>query len=189
MQGILSGGKEADAGLRRLYEEQRGRLLAYLQKQGAKTDEATDVFQEAVIAVFENIVSGKFRGESALSSYLFSIARFLWLNRLKRQGIAKRVKAEVEIETVAPSHLPQMVEKEQESQIRKLFDELGEQCREVLVRAIYYEDSMEEIAQHMAYASPQIARNKKYRCLQRLKKWLAKKPGLQRWLQSLWEEM
>lgn len=185
LDGILEGGKAAEQAVADLYRQQRERSLAYLQKQGAQPEEAKDLFQEAVIALFENVRAGKFRGESKLGNYLLSVARFLWLNQIKRSAIAERIHQSQATEESHPGPLPHLLAKEQTTQIQALFDALGEQCSEVLQRSIYWEDSMDELAVRMGYASAQIARNKKYRCLERLRKMIKEKGSQLAWLQEI----
>ncbi|MEL7531246.1 MAG: sigma-70 family RNA polymerase sigma factor [Bacteroidota bacterium] len=185
LQGIQAGAQESESALKALYRQERERCLAYLQKQGAKPEEAKDLFQEAVIAVFENIRAGKFRGESKLGNYLLSVGRFLWLNRLKRSAVAERILQSQLSEEVQPGPLPHLLAKEQARQIQALFAALGEQCSEVLNRSIYWEDTMDELAARMGYASAQIARNKKYRCLERLRKMIKEKGSQFAWLQEI----
>ncbi|MEM6344818.1 MAG: sigma-70 family RNA polymerase sigma factor [Bacteroidota bacterium] len=185
LQGIQAGAQGAEKAVKALYRQERERCLAYLQKQGAKAEEAKDLFQEAVIAVFENIRAGKFRGESKLGNYLLSVARFLWLNRVKRSAIAERIHQAQTPEVSHPGPLPYLLAAEQSQQIQALFAALGEQCSEVLNRSIYWEDTMEELAASMGYASAQIARNKKYRCLERLRKMIKNAGSQFTWLQEI----
>ncbi|MEL6843073.1 MAG: sigma-70 family RNA polymerase sigma factor [Bacteroidota bacterium] len=184
-QGIQAGGQAAESAVAALYRQERERCLAFLQKQGANTEEAKDLFQEAVISVFENIRAERFRGESKLGNYLLSVARFLWLNRVKRSAIADRYEQSLEAPQDHPGPLPHLLAKEEQRQIGALFEQLGEQCAEVLQRSLYWEDTMEELAQRLGYANAQIARNKKYRCLERLRKMITQGGKQYAWLQDI----
>ncbi|MEL6674586.1 MAG: sigma-70 family RNA polymerase sigma factor [Bacteroidota bacterium] len=179
---IVAGGRGADEALQSLYKAQRHKVVAFLRKRGAEEEEALDVFQEAMIVVYENIQAGKFRGESSLSSYLHGVARFLWINRLKRRKTESRILEEQG--QVDDMHMPRLLEKEKENEIRALFRELRGSCEEILVLSIFYAYNMQEIASHFAYSSEQIARNKKYRCMERLRELIEKQPAILSWLRS-----
>ena len=72
----------------------------------------------------------------------------------------------------------------QKSLLLTLFDELREKCREVLyLWAAAY--SMAEIAEELAYASPQVAMNKKNKCLKQLQDLI----GSDKKVQSLLKEL
>lgn len=179
---LSQGGMAAEKGLAEVYQSYKSPVMKFLQKMGAEHEESRDIFQDAVIALYENILSGKFRGESSLSSYLHGIARFSFLNRKKRSAIDMRVKEDLNLPTITLDHLPQMVEKEQIHLLEGLFDTLGKQCKETLTLSVFHHYDMKEIAERLSLSSEQIARNKKYRCLARLRKLLEERGPLSTWL-------
>ncbi len=71
--------------LERLLEAEQRRIYAYGLKMCGNRDDARDVLQETMLAVARSI--GSFRGDAALSTWLFQIARsFCIKNRRKRKG-------------------------------------------------------------------------------------------------------
>ncbi len=60
-----------------------------LQNQGAKQD-AEDLFQDVMEALLLQTVNESFTLESSLSTYLFSIGRNQWLNKLRRKDPENR---------------------------------------------------------------------------------------------------
>lgn len=185
---IQDGGRSAEDALKELYRSHRTQVLGYLRKQGAGREEAKDLFQDAVIAAFENISAGKFRGDSSLNSYLISIARFLWINRQRREQIKDRVYGALEFDDKDLGYLPVFLAQEAKQQVATIFQSLGEDCHKTLSLSIYYDYSMKEIAEQMSYSSEQVARNKKYRCLSRLRKLMGKEPGIEQLLKNLGKE-
>jgi len=71
--------KSGDAGtIRRVYSDNRSRCLAFLQSRGLSPAQAEDVYQDVIIALVENARKGKLdQLQSALSTYLFAIAKFM----------------------------------------------------------------------------------------------------------------
>ena len=178
IDALRKGGSKEDQVLRFLYQEYKGMIQQFINKNNGSSEEGKDVFQDALIALYENIKSGKFKGDSTISSYLYSIARFMWLNRLKRKNIEWKILDSQPKADIEDSHLPSLLEKESQQKVMDLFAQLGEQCKTILVYAIYREYNMREISQKMNYENEQVARNKKYKCLKRLKALIAKQPGL-----------
>src|SRR5258708_8068179 len=56
-------------------------------------DDARDIFQEAMIVLYEKVKTGSFELNCQLKTYLYSVCRRLWLKRLNQ---SKRISPEVE---------------------------------------------------------------------------------------------
>ncbi len=178
LEQLLTGEQAEDIALRQVYLHNRPMIVDYIRRNNGSPEEAKDVFQETVIAFYENVKARKFKGESAISSYLYSIARFNWMNRLKRKGIGERAKASQQVEEETPGFLPVFLEKEQESQVLQVFHQLGQDCQKVLGLSIYHYFNNKEIAHEMNYENEQVARNKRYKCMKRLKEMIKEKPKI-----------
>ena len=183
--GILEGGRAEERALQDLYVANRAGILAFIKKNQGEEAEAKDVLQDAIVACYDNIKTGKFKGQSTIRSYLYSIARFIWLNRLKRKQREIQLLEQESIVDIQEDHLSVLLEGEKEQQVRELFAKLGSQCSDLLIDAIYYNYSMKEIAERMTYENEQVVRNKKYKCLKRLKELLEQQPQLKQWLRDL----
>ncbi|HFA49543.1 MAG TPA: sigma-70 family RNA polymerase sigma factor, partial [Bacteroidetes bacterium] len=133
LDGLRRGGQPEDAALRQVYLQNRTAVLDLIKKNKGSMEEAKDVFQEAIMSFYENIKNGKFKGESAISSYIYSIARFIWLNKLKRKGIGQRILDTQQPCEIEESFLPRFFAKEKEKQVLDLFEKLGCDCKKVLV--------------------------------------------------------
>lgn len=184
IEGIKTGGIQEERFLKFLYQKNKTAVIDLILKNKGSLEEAKDVYQDAIVALYENIKASKYRGESAIGSYLYSIARFIWLNRLKRKSIEQKVLDIQRPTEVQMSHLNKILEKEQEQKIIAIFQSLGEQCKEVLVYSIYYEYSMKEIFEKMDYKNEQVVRNKKSKCMKQLKKMIELQPEILKLLKS-----
>lgn len=181
LQGTLA---QRNRALEHIYRENRDKVTNYLRANNADEDQAKDVFQEAVIAMYENVKTNKFKGESAIGTYLYSIARFKWLNQIKKNSIRKDHQDQLEQEEVFQSPLATIIEGETKEGVMQLLAELGEACKRLLIMNFYHGASMKEIAKNGHYSSEQIVRNKKYKCLKRLKELMNQKPALIRVLKG-----
>ena len=72
-----------------IYAMYRSDFLSFAaNKFNCDNNEATDVFQDAVIALYENIRDGKITVfESSIKTYLFSIAKYKLLNNIQKKFI------------------------------------------------------------------------------------------------------
>ena len=122
------------------------------------------MYHEGIIVLDRNIREGKFRGESPVKGYLYSICRFLWMNQMRKLAHTKTV-AEVPIENETDLETPeiQLIAQERKDMLNRLLGELGERCQRILeLWKLSY--SMEEIAETVGFSSPDMARKAKYRC-------------------------
>lgn len=157
--------------IRFLYKEYYASLENYIINNSGNKDDAADIIQETIIAFIEIVEANKFRGESSIKSFLFSISRNLWLTELRKRNSAdnrNRVfeKGKDIIEQEAVQHL---IRREYFSSILQLFERLGDKCKQLLMMVYYEEMSMNDIIRTMPdYQNEQVLRNKKYKCMKQL---------------------
>ena len=178
IENLLTGGAAEEQALGIIYRNNKRLIEQLILKNSGAKEEAKDIFQEAVIDFYENVQAGKFKGESAISSYLYSIARFKWLNRLKRKKTEARIIDTQDHSDLRDSLEEDFIEKETKEQFMNLFDQAGGSCKELLIYTIYYNYSMADIVEKLSFNSEQVARNQKYRCLKKLKELLRSQPEL-----------
>ena len=184
LTAIKRGGQDSDRALRQIYLDNRTNIDLLVRSNRGTAAEAKDVMQEAVIAFYENVIKENFKGESAISTYLYSIARFIWLNRLKRKNLEINKLAEA-IQNAPEPELPRyMTSHEEKLQMLELFRRLGNDCQRVLMDSIYHNLDMKDIAQNMGYNNEQVARNKKHLCLKKLKAFIQENPAIIQFLKQ-----
>lgn len=161
VKDILSEDKKRRSrAFRELYQKCFPLVRQYVLKNSGTVDEAMDLFQETITTAYYNLLNNKFRGDASLPKYVNSIARNLWLMKLRKKAL----------DTV-PLENQQIEEKDDiadHSLLYHLLDKLGEGCRRIIKRYYFDEERMEDIATALGLGSAQAAKNKKYRCMQKL---------------------
>ena len=141
-------------------------------------DDGIDIFHEGIIALDENVRKDKFKGDGKLKGYLYSICRFLWLNRLKKDQRIKYTSEQHELDQVTlttPEHLS--LAAEQKQILDQLLGRLGNKCQRILeLWKLSY--SMEEIATDVGLDNAGIARRKRYNCYQKRLQIIEQEPNL-----------
>lgn len=84
LQTIAAGGRSGQQALERLYRTYRPKLLGFLRKKGLSLNEAEDVVQEVFVTVAKK--AHTFRGDCAVSSWLFRIAHNEMVNVFRAKG-------------------------------------------------------------------------------------------------------
>ena len=176
----LRSDSNPDEAIRYLYRTQYQLTEAYIRQNSGTSEDAEDIFQEVVLVFIEIVKKDKFRGESSVSTFLYALTRNTWLNELKKRGKSKLRDEIFEKskgkETMDVSHF--IANREMKSRLMQLVEQLGENCKKILL-AFYFENlSMKEILQNLDYENEQVVRNKKYKCLKQLEQTITREPGL-----------
>lgn len=162
-----------DAALRALYKKYYNLVLKYVVNNSGNSEAAADIYQETIIVVYENVQKPNFELNCQLQTFIFSIAKRLWLKQLRGSGHLARFKEDEENEVVdvtveITDHL------KKESDIEKMnasMENLGEPCKTLLKDFYVYKLSMDEISEKFGYTNSDNAKTQKYKCLQRLKRY------------------
>lgn len=176
----IKSGRDVNPVLRFLYRQYFEGLRIYVEQNNGSHQDAEDIFQEVLVSFFELVKLDKFRGDSSIKTFLFSLNRNIWLNELKRKGRAqaRELKYEKGKDDQAPDTSVVIAGRESRRQVMEIVGRLGEGCKKILL-AFYYENlSMKEILAQTDYESEQVVRNKKYKCLKQLEQMLVANPNM-----------
>lgn len=169
IEGVLDGKKEALNVLYRLYFPV---IHKFILNNNGNDEEAKDIYQEGIIALYQNIMNGSFKQESRLKTYLYSICRRLWLTELKKKGMfIGRIQDYEDKYDVDANDERSLEDVAEDYKIMNLcLSKLGEPCQTILNDFYVNRLSMQDIAEKMNYTNMENAKTQKYKCLQRLKK-------------------
>ena len=183
---LRSGGR-MDETIKAIYRDYFNALSWYVMNNSGSRQDAEDVFQEVVISFIELVQKNKFRGESTVKTFLFSLNRHAWLNELKRRGraLAREEKYEKGQEETVTDVSHAIVDRESKQQLMDLIAQLGEACKKILVLFYYENLSMKEMLDALEYENEQVVRNKKYKCMKQLEQMLKEDPALKQTLKNL----
>ena len=88
--------------LQQLYQH-IGMVKSWVEQNNGNEDDALDVFQEAIIVFYKNVMAGNYELRSKISTYLFEISKRQWLNQLNRRKKYENRQSEVGIyESINP---------------------------------------------------------------------------------------
>lgn len=183
---MKAGGVSRDQSIEFIYRnvDLRQKIFSYLKRLGANNDDLQDIYHDGFIVLDKNIRNEKFRGESTIEGYFFSICKFLCLNHLRKNNRLSYVddvelSAQLEMNTFEPYIEEQIVFEEDKSLIETTLSQIGESCKKVLTLwKLSY--SMNEIANLTGLSSPEMAKKKRYQCHQKLMVLINSNPQLKK---------
>ena len=173
LAGLAAGKREAT---QTVYRRHGSTIIGWVCANGGGEPDADDVLQEAMVILFQKAQDDSFRLTCRIGTYLFAVARHLWLKRLEQRSKAPALLDDNAGSDEGPDQAYEddvNAHQERElhyEQLEAALDQLGEPCRSLL-RAFYHEGkSMADIAAASGYTNPDNAKTQKYKCLTRLKK-------------------
>ena len=159
---------ETPAAFEHLYRQYYRMAAAYVTQNGGSSDDAQDVFQETLVALVKNLRKPDFALQAKLSTYLYAVARKIWLYRRRGQTADTPIENQTlaqQVPDLTDELLSEKTTHEQKHLIMaRIFAQIGADCRELL-RRYYYEDTpLKDIARIMGFTEA-FVRVKKNRCM------------------------
>jgi len=170
--------------IRYVYKEFFPAIRYFIKNYAGLDEDAEDVFQEALLVILVKIKDDNFELTSSFITYMYSISKNIWFQRLKRKRMTQKNQDELTRYLDAPEvglevHLE--YEEKYQSFIRQ-FDHLSEDCQKIL-KLFLTDISTKEIAEKMGYKSEFYAKTKKYLCKEALKKLVENDPDIKEFLE------
>ncbi len=153
-----------------LYNEHIGMIISLVQKNSGHKDDAMDLFQEGMIALWTNIKKEKFllNKDIKISSYLYALCRNIWISKLRKAKNTKPIETLSNIESPIDG-LDEMEENYNKiNQLTGYLEKLNHSCQQLLKLFYYQKKSLKDIAAKMNFTE-KTAKNNKYRCMKSLR--------------------
>ena len=173
LSGLANGSDDA---LTQLYRRYFPMVLHFVISNNGSEDEAKDVYQEALIVLYEKVRGGSFELHCQLKTYVYSVGRRLWLKQLAHKSrfmvndtehLATDSNA---VEQVSDDLIDHEERDRQFELMADSLNRLGEPCRTLLDDFYIRHLSMQDITQKFGYTNADNAKTQKYKCLMRLKR-------------------
>lgn len=168
LQGLVNNDSKA---IESIYKDNYNMIQAFILNNNGSYDDARDIFQEAMITLYEKAKSESFVLTCQIKTYIYSVCRRLWLKRLQQMG--KYISAGENLEETVPVEEDLEIHEKRNAEfaiMERAMGSLGEPCKSLLDAYYIQKKGMTEIASEFGYTNADNAKNQKYKCLMRLKK-------------------
>lgn len=147
-------------------------LRAFILSNGGDNAIADDIIQDAIIVCYEKIKNGEFKLQTTLIGYIYTVGKYIWYNKQRKdKPILKNAPADnYQLNEGFTENDFELFNVDKTALVNALLDEVGSSCKKILVESIYMKKSMQEIAKSNDLKNEQVARNKKSKCLKKLRK-------------------
>ena len=173
LTGLANG---SDNALTQLYRRYFPMVLHLITTNNGNEDDAKDVYQEALVVLYEKVRAGSFDLHSQLKTYIYAVSRRLWLKQLaqKSRYMVRDIDVDATEATAAGQVSDDLVDHEERNRQFELMTDslgrLGEPCRTLLEDFYIRHMSMQDITEKFGYTNADNAKTQKYKCLMRLKR-------------------
>ncbi len=168
IQKIIQGGSHMEKCLEAFYNENI-RFISVMEKKYGLTREAIiDAYADAIIDFKEQVRNRQFQQKSKCSTYLYSIFNNKCIDILRKKTTHTIISDLPEnMKDQSPDIVQMLTLTVEKKYLDNLMAMLGSRCREILMD---WNDgySMDEIAERNALLNANVARSKRYTCLQQL---------------------
>ena len=169
LKGLARNDKKS---VEEIYKHNYNLIQALIVNNSGTTDDAKDIFQEAMVVLYEKARSGSFELNCQLRTYLYSVSKRLWLKRLQQSDrfvndLGDDGMANISVEDDMREHDEKDAEYEM---MHESINRLGEPCKSLLEAFYFQKKSMQKKANRFGYTNSENAKTQKYKCLMRLKK-------------------
>lgn len=184
-EAIIEGLRlRSDYIIKYIYQELFPMILFLVTKNTGSEEDAEDIFQDSLIIVFKKIKANDFDLSCSFRTYIYSVSRNLWLQKLSKRKQFSREFSDVETYITMTDYA--LMEKNQDDVEKfKLYQQhfitLGEDCQKVLM-LFMKKVSLREIAAEMGFKTEKYAKTRKYLCKEELKKRIINDPKCQKFL-------
>jgi RNA polymerase sigma factor (sigma-70 family) len=133
--------------------------------------DAEDVFQDALVIVYNRIMIDQLELNSTFKTFLYSVCRNIWMQQLEKR---KKFKNEfIDFETITEIPEPTIeeiydIEKKKNKLYQLHFLNMSDDCQKV-IQLFLKKISLREIANIMGYKTEKYAKTRKFDCKEELK--------------------
>lgn len=167
--------------LKDVYLEYKTEFFRFARRYTKDDIVLEDIFQDAVIAVYENALAGKLDDlKSSLKTYLFSTGKFMLFKKFrdtKEMATDEDYIFDQRETAVMEDVFEDQGPNKYQRQLVANFKKLGEKCREILELFYLQGMKLDEITKKQGYDNKDVAKSQKSRCLKSLKQLIGKHNG------------
>lgn len=156
-----------EKGLRKLYEAFLPRIGHFITTHGGTKEDARDIFQDALMIIFQKAQEGKLELTSSFYTLLYGISRKLWRNKLRKKGNKEVTFPKEETLSTFEDLEERMIQEEKGKIFWTAFRKLGEDCQKVMTY-FFEKRKMEEITKLMGFSSVSYSKKRKFQCKEQL---------------------
>lgn len=148
-------------------------ILRFVRCNSGSDDDGEELYQEGIIALYERLQHRDFRLTCSVKTYIYSICRNKWLHQLR--GRKSVLDIEEYNEIAIESAEDEIRDFPDDDELMEVVEAMTDPCHSLLIGYYYQHLSLEVLADKLQYASANVAKQQKFRCIDKLKRFFMQK--------------
>jgi RNA polymerase sigma factor (sigma-70 family) len=153
--------------VKEIYAKFSGKIKRYILNNNGSADDASDIFQEALIDIYKQAKYKSFTLSCPFEPFLLLVCKRKWLNELKKRSVLPVTNNEDDLLNVGEDVFAEaeLLERQDEEArlFERMFEKLGDRCQEI-IRTSLNSDSQEKVAEMLGVTYGYL-RKKKSECM------------------------
>jgi len=150
-------------------EQLSHKIYHYVIQHGGRAEDVGELLDDALMVAHEYALDQKFKKNTSILAFVFQVCKYKFLKKRR----SDHQKHTVQVDDVLYNMKEESDDSEYDEvlieELKLILNKMKPPCKEVLVDFYYKNFTMQEIANKYNLGSEQAAKNRKYRCLKRLK--------------------
>jgi len=160
-----------------LYQVMQPVVKQFVLKNKGNEQDVDDVFHEGLIAFYKMVRQNKLGLDTNVEAYLYTICRNKWKMELKKRPPVVELTEAFHVVAIDELPFERIISDERRELLKNLLTEIGEDCRKLLHLFYYDRLRMKTIIKQMNFSNEQVARNKKLKCMKKLRSLILNSPA------------
>lgn len=169
--------EECDQALSYLYRKTYPVVQRFILRNQGGEDDAADIFQDGLIALYKLARRDKLSAQTNMEAYLYSICRNMWVKSLKNRPLNVELNEEIQAIPTETVRIQTLLSQERDQILDQVLQQLGRDCYQLLLYFYYDRLRMKEIVVKMNFSNEQVAKNKKSKCMRKLRTIIEESPA------------
>jgi RNA polymerase sigma factor (sigma-70 family) len=170
--------------IRHLYREYFPLARSIVENNSGSRQDAEDVFQDAIVTLYQKILTSPLNLNCSLKTFFYSICRNIWMQRLDRKWrlLYQDVLTHEPVDETGVSIMEINEERLERTRLYQMhFLSLPADCQKILSMFLS-KISLKEISVAMGFKNASYAKTRKYLCKNMLRKKIMNDPNYQRFM-------
>jgi len=153
-----------------LYQKYFGYTRKFVLANKGNIEDAEDVFQDALIILYEKLFDDDFKAYTCLANYVTGISKNLWLKKLRNRNFFVEIHENYYFENKEEINLSIENERDYRDKLNDYINEISSHCKNLIQDFFMKNKSIEEIQQQYNYSTKHNAQNQKHKCMEQIRK-------------------
>ncbi len=164
LEGIRAGNPQV---LEKIYKDYHKAILHLVASNKGTTEDARDVFQEAILVIYQKSKEPDFKLNHTFLTYFYAVCRNIWRNKLKKKSFGEVSLSDEMIPIYKEEDLPDIEKNEKYVLFQSKFVLLGADCQRLL-NLFFAKVKMADIMEKMGFSSIGYTKKRKFQCKTKL---------------------